>query len=277
MRVPLGHIELPGGDAVPVEGQGFGPLIGEPAVVIAGLHGDATEGVAVALLLAELWTREPPSRPVLLFGCLNPLAVLHGSHRWPGLDVDFATRLPGDASGHAPDRIAAALFEHLQGAERILELGPPEPGLWEWSHAEAWGDTPVADLPIPLLRHTERPHPGSPGAWGAVRLRGGRTGRVHPAGVQALASCVQAWLDAPQRVAPGPLVHVASAEAAGIFIARSRPGAQVTAGDVIGDMGGQPLHAAASGLLLAIRDKPTAHVGSTLARIAALPAKAAGA
>lgn len=275
MRVPLGHIELPGGDAVPVEGQGFGPLAGKPAIVIAGLHGDATEGVAVALLLAERWAVDPPSRPVLLFGCLNPLAVLHGSHRWPGLDVDFATRLPGDAAGHAPDRIAAALFDHVQGAERVLELGAPEPGMWEWSHAEAWGDTPVPGLPIPVFRHSERPHPGSPGAWGAVRLRGGRTGRVHPSGVQALAACVQAWLAAPMRVTPGPRVHVACAERAGIFVARARPGAMVSAGEVIGDLGGQPLHAEVSGLLLAIRDKPTANVGSTLARVAATPAQEA--
>ena len=267
MRVPLGYIELPGGDAVPVDGEGFGPLSGLPAVVLAGLHGDAAEGVAAALALSALWHKTPPSRPVLLFGCLNPLAVLHGSHRWPGLDVDFAARLPGDADGHPPDRIAAALFEHIRGAERVIELGAPDAGLWEGVHAEVWGDTPLPDLPFPSVRHRERPQAGSPGAWGAVRLRGGRTGRVHPDGVNTLTAAVLAWLDAPGSVTPTAAVHVIRAEIAGIFIPRSRPGATVAVGDLLGELAGGPILCTEPGVVLALRDKPTAHVGSTLARI----------
>ncbi len=267
MRVPLGHIELPGGDAVAVSGEGFGPLSGRPAIVLAGLHGDAAEGVAAALALSALWRRSPPARPVLLFGCLNPLAVLHGSHRWPGLDVDFASRLPGDAEGHPPDRIAAALFEHIRGAERVIELGAPDPGLWECVHAEAWDDTPMPDLPIPCVRYAERAEPGSPGAWGALRLRGGRTGRVHPDGVNTLTGAVLSWLDGSGSVQPTAAVHVARAETAGIFTPRNRPGGRVEPGDLLGELGGEPVLSTVAGILLALRDKPTAHVGSALARI----------
>lgn len=268
VRVPLGEIELPGGDAVPVGGQAFGPLSGAAAVVLAGLHGDAAEGVAAALTLAAHWTAHPPSRPVILFGCLNPLAVLHGSHRWPGLDVDFASRLPGDASGHAPDRIAAALFEHLEPAERVIELGAPDPGMWEAVHAEVWGDTLVPVLDVPLVRHSERAPPGSPGAWGAIRLRGGRTGRVHPQGVAVLVRTVLDWVSSPMTCLKGAAVHTSFAEAAGVFIPRVQPGARVAVGDILGELDGIALAAREPGVVIALRDKPTAHVGSVLARVA---------
>lgn len=267
MRVPLGNIVLAGGDSLPIEGEGFGPLTGRPAVILAGLHGDAADGIATAAALSALWRKSPPTRPVLLFGCLNPLAVLHGSHRWPGLDVDFATRLPGDPDGHPPDRIAAALFEHIRGAERVIELGAPDPGLWECAHAESWGDSPVPMLPVPAFKLSERPHPGSPGAWGAVRLRGGRTGRVHPAVVEMMTATVLAWLDGLPGAVSAGTVHISRAESAGIFIPRSRPGRKVVVGDVLGELANEPVRATVEGILFALRDEPTAYVGATLARI----------
>ncbi len=268
LRVPLGAIELPGGDRVPVEGQGFGPLSGPVAVVLAGLHGDAAEGVAAAMALEAHWSLHPPSRSVLVFGCLNPLAVLHGSHRWPGLDVDFAARLPGDAEGHAPDRIAAALFEHLRGASRVVELGASDPCLWEAVYAEAWGDAVVPGMPVPWVRHPGLAPSGSPGAWGAVRLRGGRTGRVHPEGVRRLVEAVLAWVDGPETAQVPVVLHDVLAEEPGVFVPLVRPGAAVQVDTVMGTLQGNPVRAGAAGVSLALRDKPAAHMGSVLARIA---------
>lgn len=265
--VPLGGIELPGGDTVPVVGQRFGPS-GAPVVVLAGLHGDAAEGVAAALALVARWTHAPPSRAALVFSCLNPLAVLYGSRRWPGLDVDLAERLPGDAAGHAPDRIAAALFEHLRGAAGIVELGAPDPGLWESTTAEVWADTPIAPLPVPWVRHAARAPAGSPGAWGAVRLRGGRTGRVHPAGVEALVDTVIALLDGGSSADPGAQVHTHTAETAGVFVPLVEPGRALVRGEPFGVLAGVPCLAGVDGTLIALRDTPTAYAGSTLARIA---------
>lgn len=266
--VPLGAIELPGGDTVPVAGQRFGPA-GAPTVVLAGLHGDAAEGVAAAMALAARWAWTPPTQPVLVFACLNPLAVLHGSRRWPGLDVDFAERLPGDAAGHAPDRIAAALYAHLRGAARIVELGAPDAGLWESTTAEVWQDTPVPGLPVPFVRHGTRAPSGSPGAYGAIRLRGGRTGRVHPAGVESLVGAVLAVLDGGPSTDPGWEVRTLTAEAAGVFVPLVEPGRALVQGEPYGMLAGTPCLAPTDGLLIALRDTPTAFVGTPLARIAA--------
>ena len=265
--VPLGEIELPGGDAVPVNGQRFGPA-GAPVIILAGLHGDAAEGVAAAMALAARWAHQPPDRAVLLFSCLNPLAVLHGSHRWPGLDVDFASRLPGDAEGHAPDRIAAALFEHLGSAARLIELGPPDPGLWEAVHAEAWLDTVVPDVAVPWIRHTDRAMVGSPGAWGAIRLRSGRTGRVHPAGVAGLQNAVLELLEGRPSAHPAVQFEECKAESAGVFVPTASAGDAIGVGEAYGALDGKPCVATAAGKLIALRDKPTAYAGSTLARIA---------
>ena len=265
--VPLGEIELPGGDAVPVNGQRFGPA-GAPVIILAGLHGDAAEGVAAAMALAARWAHQPPERAVLLFACLNPLAVLHGSHRWPGLDVDFASRLPGDAEGHAPDRIAAALFEHLGTAALLIELGPPDPGLWEAVHAEAWLDTAVPDVSVPWIRHEDRAMVGSPGAWGAIRLRSGRTGRVHPAGVAGLESAVLELLEGRPSAHAPVRIEDCKAESAGVFVPIASVGDFIAVGQAFGALDGKPCVATAAGTLLALRDKPTAYAGSTLARIA---------
>jgi hypothetical protein len=109
---------------------------------------------------------------------------------------------------------------------------------------------------------------GSPGAWGAIRLRSGRTGRVHPAGVASLQNAVLELLEGRPSAHPAVQIEECKAESAGVFVPTASVGDPLALGEAYGVLDGKPCVATAAGTLLALRDKPTAYAGATLARIA---------
>lgn len=118
------EVELPSGDTVSVVRRRFGAGPGPRLAVVAGIRGDAPEGVRVAHELITFLTGvEARLRGVVdIYPCANPLAAHRGVPRWPFFDSDLNRLFPGDADGHPPERVAAALTRDVRGADQVVEL-----------------------------------------------------------------------------------------------------------------------------------------------------------
>lgn len=139
-------IELPTGDSVAVHRRRFVGSDGPHVAIVAGVRGDTPEGTRLAHAVGT-WLRANQDRlrgMVDVYPCVNPLAAHHGSRTWPGFDLDLNRRFPGDAAGHAPDRVAHALLEAVRGALQVIELRGAHPAFREETQAHVRDDQPVA-------------------------------------------------------------------------------------------------------------------------------------
>lgn len=118
------EVELPSGDVTAVMRQRFGTGAGPRVAIVAGIRGDAPEGIRVAHAVMR-FLEEHESQlggTVDVYPCANPLAAHRSSRLWPFFDVDLNRLFPGRAGGHPPDRVAHALCEDVRGADQVLEL-----------------------------------------------------------------------------------------------------------------------------------------------------------
>ena len=111
------EMELPSGDQVSVFRRRYGGGEGPRIAVVAGIRGDAPEGIRVAHEVASFLqgVEAQLSGTVDIYPCANPLAAEQGSRRWPFFDVDLNRLFPGRANGHPPDRTAHALCQDVRG------------------------------------------------------------------------------------------------------------------------------------------------------------------
>jgi predicted deacylase len=125
-------LPLPSGDDIGMYRHRFGQ--GHARVVfVAGLRGDAPEGIRVAFNIAEFLRNHEDSMlgMVDIFPCVNPLAAEQGVRHWPFFGLDQNRQFPGDKNGHPPAQVAYHLQQAIEGADFVVELRGARPGFSE--------------------------------------------------------------------------------------------------------------------------------------------------
>jgi uncharacterized protein len=118
------EVELPSGDVTAVMRRRFGTGGGPRVSIVAGIRGDAPEGIRVAHAVMRFLEgyEDKLQGTVDIYPCANPLAAHRSSRLWPFFDVDLNRLFPGRSGGHPPDRVAHALCGDVRGADQVIEL-----------------------------------------------------------------------------------------------------------------------------------------------------------
>lgn len=127
-------IELPSGATVDVVRSVFGKEERGPRIVfVAGIRGDAPEGIRLAHRLAKFLSihEDQLKGRVEIYPCVNPLAAEQGARLWPFFGVDLNRLFPGNIQGHPPSQVAYRLVEDISGADLVIELRGARPGFSE--------------------------------------------------------------------------------------------------------------------------------------------------
>jgi uncharacterized protein len=133
----LHQVGMPGADSVDIVRRRFRGGDGPRVALVAGIRGDAPEGIRVAHEVASFLEQVSDQLvgTVDVYPCVNPLAAHRGSRRWPFFDLDLNRRFPGSESGHAPDVVAWKLISDLAGADQVIELRGAHPDFREAAQA----------------------------------------------------------------------------------------------------------------------------------------------
>lgn len=298
----MSEVELPSGATVSIVRRRFGNGAGRRVAVVAGIRGDAPEGIRVAHLLSRFLTAHEPelAGTVDIYPCANPLAAERGERRWPFFDIDLNRRFPGRPDGHPPDQVAHALCQDIRGADQVIELRGARPAFREVAQAHVRAGNPAAaelaegaNVAVVWMR---APGPAAPTTFpyqfaGSIVLEGGSGNRLTPAvgsdlrdGVLNILSSLGvlpedalpfhwAALQRPGRVTDADVVRV-RASRSGLFMPLGTVWAEVaqgaSLGEVIDPSTGEPLEEVLSpvaGRLLAVREHPAVFPGTMVARV----------
>ena len=133
----LHQVGMPGADCVDIVRRRFQGDDGPRVALVAGIRGDAPEGIRVAHEVATFLETISASLKgsVDVYPCVNPLAAHRGTRRWPFFDVDLNRRFPGNPEGHAPDVVAYKLIQDLAGCDQVIELRGAHPDFREATQA----------------------------------------------------------------------------------------------------------------------------------------------
>jgi predicted deacylase len=288
-----GAVGLP---ALVLRGQEAGPTL----AVTAGVHGDEYEGPQACWALAAELDPSLARGTLLLLPQANPLAAAAGTRTTPErIDgLDLARLFPGDPEGQPTERLAAAIWQLVAGADLVVDLHSggtshdflPVAGYYETGGPEQ-----------PLSERAARSF-GLPAIWivheipgvltGELTLRGRPAvgcecrgeGRLNPDGVRAYAAGIQntmavlEMLDRDVREVADARTYAGGFEASpasGLFHPAVPLGSHVRAGDLIGSVA--DLHhrhagaivASRDGIVLSLRTKPTVAAGEWVATVAA--------
>jgi predicted deacylase len=306
VRVPSIHqimvVEMPSGDELPVVRRRFGDGAGPRVAIVAGIRGDAPEGIRVAHTVARfLEQNEAHLRGTVdVYPCANPLAAHQGARLWPFFDVDLNRLFPGNADGHPPHRVAWALSRDVAGADQVVELRGANPHFREATQAHVRRkDARAAELAAGCnvaVVWRRAPGPGAPGTFaaqvpGTIVLEGGTGNRLTPGVGKDLSDGVLhllaqlgvldesrlpfhwAGLQRPAVVGDEEVRRV-RAERGGLFLPEGDILAEVAEGQTIGSVVDpltgevrEEVRSPAAGRLLAIRVSPVVFPGSTVARV----------
>jgi predicted deacylase len=298
------RVELPSGGELEIVRRRFGAG-GEEAlrvVIVAGIRGDAPEGIRVAhkVACALEAIEDRLMGTVDIYPCANPLAAHRGHRLWPFFDVDLNRMFPGRSDGHPPDRVADALFNDVRGADQVVELRGARAAFSEVPHAQVrHRDEAAAELAAfanVRLVWARRPGPAAAGTFahqfpGAIVLEGGTGNRLRPGIGETLAEGVLslicrvgilkeedlpfhwAGLSRPARVSDEQVLRH-RAQTGGLFLPLVEIWASVVAGDLLGEVidpsNGEireEIRCTADGHIMAMRDHPVVYPGSMVARV----------
>ncbi len=129
-------LEMPSGGQVPVKRYRFGSK-GTRVAFVAGIRGDAPEGIRVAFrLMKSLESLEEHLDGIVdVYPCINPLAAEQGERLWPAFGIDQNRQFPGKPNGHPPSQLAHRLLEDLRDVDLVIELRGARPGFEELPQA----------------------------------------------------------------------------------------------------------------------------------------------
>ncbi len=298
------EVELPSGDTTEVvrrrfRGAGEG---GKRVAIVAGIRGDAPEGIRVAHVLMRFLAGygDKLRGTVDVYPCANPLAAHRSSRLWPFFDVDLNRLFPGREDGHPPDRVAHALTEDIRGADQVIELRGARAAFREAPQALVRErDSDAAELAMSanvavVWRRAAGPSASGTFAHqfpGTLVLEGGTGNRLTPGMGSDLADGVLnvlcalglvdeahlpfhwAGLRRPLQVTDAD-VHRVRAERSGLFLPAEQSWSTVKAGESLGTIV-DPLTGDAKmdvlspvdGHVLAIRELPVVFPGTMVARV----------
>ena len=297
------RIELPTHNEVEVVRRRFQGSEGPSVALVAGIRGDTPEGIRVLYEITRLLRQLPEiCGTVDVYPCANPLAAYAGVQRWPFFDVDLNRRFPGRADGHPPDRVAYELVQNIRGADVVIEIRGAYRAFREICQAHVRAGVPAA---IDLASHANvevvwarTPDTMAPTTFAAqfdtvLVLEGGAGNRLSEgvgeemtAGVMNVLASLGvvdeqavpvhwAAIHRPRVVTDAEVLRVRT-ELGGVFMPSVQAGAVVTRLQQLGTVV-DPVHAAVlqrveapvAGMVLAIREQPSVHPGSLVARVVA--------
>lgn len=130
-------IRLPSGGILPVTRYRFQNGEGPRVAFVAGIRGDAPEGIRVAFKLIRVLEKLESQLQgcIDVFPVVNPLAAEQGSRLWPSFELDQNRQFPGKNDGHPPAQLAHVLMEELDGISLLVELRGARPGFEELPQA----------------------------------------------------------------------------------------------------------------------------------------------
>lgn len=301
------QVELPSGDELAIIRRRFGR--GGPGVprvaIVAGIRGDAPEGIRVAHQVARsLEAIEDRLTGVVdVYPCANPLGAHQGTRVWPFFDVDLNRRFPGKESGHQPDRVAHALYSDIRGAVQVIELRGAREAFSEVIHAQVRErDTAAAEFAMGAnvaLVWARKPGPAATQTFahqfpGTIVLEGGTGNRLNAevgkdleegvihllsqVGVLAEKDLPFHWaaMSRPVVVNDAQVFRV-RAERSGLFLPEFTVWSEVekgaTLGHVIDPEDGAVMETILSpttGRVMAVREHPVVYAGTMVARVVTL-------
>ena len=293
---------MPTGDKVDIVRRRFRGGEGPRVVLVAGIRGDAPEGVRVAHNVARsLEACHAELRGTVdIYPCVNPLAAHRGMRNWPFFDQDLNRRFPGRANAHAPDLVARTLVDDVQGADHVLEVRGAHAAFAEAPQAQVRaGDADAARIARSAnvnVVWSRSPGPAAPStfAWqfpSTIVLEGGIGNRLTPEVATTLSNGVLnllnvtgvlpddalpfhwAGMSRPEVVGDDQ-VHRSRVDRGGLFLPRHRVWEAVEAGEVLGEVidpisgaTQQTVTSPADGRVLALREQPVVLPGSMVARV----------
>jgi len=293
---------MPTGDKVDIVRRRFRGGEGPRVVLVAGIRGDAPEGVRVAHNVARsLEACHAELRGTVdIYPCVNPLAAHRGMRNWPFFDQDLNRRFPGRANAHAPDLVARTLVDDVQGADHVLEVRGAHAAFAEAPQAQVRaGDADAARIARSAnvnVVWSRSPGPAAPStfAWqfpSTIVLEGGIGNRLTPEVATTLSNGVLnllnvtgvlpddalpfhwAGMSRPEVVGDDQ-VHRIRVDRGGLFLPRHRVWEAVEAGEVLGEVidpisgaTQQTVTSPADGRVLALREQPVVLPGSMVARV----------
>ncbi len=296
------QIELPSGDQISITRRRFGRGPGPRVAIVAGIRGDAPEGIRIAHQVASFLEQHEASLSgiVDIYPCVNPLAAELGRRRWPFFDVDLNRLFPGRADGHPPDRTAHALCVDVQGADRVIELRGARPYFSEATQAHVrerdTAAAALAELANVAVVWSRRSGPAAPTTFahqfpGTIVLEGGSGNRLTESvgrdlrdGVLNLIATMKilpeallpfhwAALQRPQRVTDAQVIRVRALQS-GLFLPAAGLWAEVEVGGILGDVietttGArlEQITSPVAGRIMALREHPTVFSGIMVARV----------
>jgi uncharacterized protein len=297
------RIELPTHNEVEVVRRRFQGSAGSAVAIVAGIRGDTPEGVRVLYEVTRLLREaDAIAGRVDIYPCANPLASYAGLQRWPFFDVDLNRRFPGRPDGHPPDRVACELVRNIRDADVVIELrgayrafreicqahvraGVPRAAeLASQANVEVvWCRTPDTMAPTTFAAQFDTVMVLEGGAGN--RLSEGVSGEMAAGVMNVLASLGVvdeqsvpvhwAAIHRPRVVTDDEVLGVRT-ELGGVFLPWVEAGAQVTRSQQLGTVVDpvqakilQRIEAPVDGRVLAIREQPSVHPGSLVARVVA--------
>lgn len=302
-QVAICRIELPTHNEVAVVRRRFEGSEGPKVALVAGIRGDTPEGVRVLYDLTMLLRQVPElNGRVDIYPCANPLASYAGQQRWPFFDVDLNRRFPGREHGHPPDRVAWELVRHLSDVDVVIEVRGAYRAFREICQAHV-RDGVVKAAELAALANVEVVWLRSPGSMAPTTfaaqfetvmvLEGGAGNRLSEgvseemtAGIMNVLASLGvvdesavpvhwAAIHRPRVVTDDEVLRVRT-ELGGVFMPSVEAGASVSRSQQLGTVV-DPVHARVlqrveapvAGMVLAIREQPSVHPGSLVARVVA--------
>ena len=295
-------LEMPSGSTVSVYRRRFGTGEGAKVAFVAGLRGDAPEGIRVAHLLSEFLDENEQflRGTVDVYPCVNPLAAEQGKRLWPFFNVDLNRLFPGKNDGHPPSQVARALIDDIDVDTLVVELRGARPGFSEMLQALIRADSEASVAPAlacnvdVVWKRYPGPAAGSTFAYqfpNAIVLEGGRGNQLtQEVGRRLYEGCLNllmlqqilpdsclpfSWLtiERPKLLDDENILRV-RVNRSGIFLPSLSLGETISKGDEIGRVlepaSGvlrEKVWSPSAGRVLALRNQPVVSAGIMVARI----------
>lgn len=309
-RERIFELNLPYRHRLTVERSVYSAGVGPRLAVVAGVHGDEPEGLAVCHHLARWLEDAERQQPgslrgwLELYPALNPLAVDAQSHELPLHGADLNRSFPGHETGDLPQRLAAAAQNALRGCDLVVALHAGSPHLHEHpqvrlhpkhaaalrSSAESTGLDVIWTMAGPPVGGGSLAYCCNENGTPCLALVAGRSRHFDDDTAEPMVQAVlrlllglgivvsAAELTEPRRGARlGDRVCTLDVPAAGLFLSDATPGpvdGNTLVGTVVSPFSAESLaevRAPGPGFLFSLRRYPLVFEGTVVARIALDP------